>query len=46
MLLGALAFQALDTGAICKMLSSVAIRDAATGGTEERVIALSPITLT
>lgn len=45
-LLGALAFQHLDTGAICKIFSLVAISDAATGGTEESIIALSPTILT
>lgn len=45
-LLGASAFQPLDTGAICKIFSVVAMSDAATGGTEENTIVLSPTILT
>jgi len=41
-LLGASAFQHLDAGAICKIISVVAMSDAATGGTEESIIVLSP----
>jgi hypothetical protein len=45
-LLGASAFQPLDAGAICKIFSVVAISEAATGGTEESIMALSPTILT
>ena len=42
---GASVLQRLDTGAMCRILSVVAISDAATGGTEECIIALSPMIL-
>ncbi|NWN50765.1 hypothetical protein HT121_25860 [Pseudomonas sp. MAFF 301514] len=44
--LGASALQPFDTGAACKTQSVVVMSDAATGGTEESNIALSPTTLT
>ncbi|WP_425273246.1 sodium:solute symporter family transporter [Pseudomonas lactucae] len=45
-LAGASAFQPLDTGAICRIFSVVAMSDAATGGTQESTMVLSPTILT